>query len=137
MRAELVLHTLTVAPPRGSIRDRIITELLWRRRKREISGQTYLARIIAAGFNIPEGLIKFWTDLYTMEVMQESYMPKVITAKSEALLAIEKETVGKVEEQNRLLDKVNKLSLNKEDMRPLTAQELEEYKRRIRKRYVE
>jgi len=123
-------------PARGSVRDRVITELLWRQRKREISAQTYIARILAAGFGIPEGLIKFWTDLYTMEVMQENYMPKVITAKTEALEEIEKETTHKEEHQASMLEKVSKLTVKPEDMRPATPEEIEEFKRRIRKSYT-
>lgn len=135
MRAELYVRTLPLRgmPVRGSIQDRIACEMLIRERRRSITENVYLARILSAGLNLNEKLFQLWTSILSMEVFQESYQPEVVQEKAYALKLIQDSTTNRTTTQVRMFQKLNKLTARDEDLRPATPEELEAFKRRLRK----
>jgi hypothetical protein len=110
--------------------------MLIRERRRQVQGQVYLGRIMAASLNLPEKLFSLWTTLYSMEVFQSNYSPEVVQDKEDALKAIDQALNKDVVERTSLLTKLEKLTATDEDLRPASEQELEEAKRRLRRRFV-
>lgn len=139
MRAELYVRTLPLRgmPVRGSIQDRIACEMLIRERRRSITESVYSARILSAGLNINEKLFQLWTSILSMEVFQESYQPEVVQEKEHALKLIQDGTTARTTTQVRMFQKLNKLTARDVDMRPATPEELEAFKRRLRKRRLD
>jgi len=123
-------------PDRGSIQDRIACEMIIRDRRRQVQGQMYLGRIMAASLNLPEKLFSTWTTLYSMEVFQSNYSPEVVRDKEEALKVISDIVDKKEEEHTSMLNKLDKLTVREDDLRPATAEDIERAKRRLRQRYV-
>lgn len=124
-------------PPRGSIQDLLAQEMLLRERRKTVSQQSYLGRIIAAGMQLPEATFRLWTSLFEMEIFQENYSPSTVEAKSAALQtllsSIDQQQHGRV----RMFDKLNKLNMSEEDLRPSTAEERERFKRKLRRRHLQ
>jgi hypothetical protein len=100
-------------PPRGSVQDRIACEMLIRERRREVQSQIYLARIQAAGLQIPEKIFRLWTTLYAMEVTHENYA------------------------RERSFQRLEALTADDADLRPLSAAEVEEFRRKLRRRHIQ
>lgn len=123
-------------PERGSLQDRIACEMLARERRRELQGQIYLGRILAASLNLPEKVFSLWTKLYSMEVFQTNYSPDVVEDKVNALTHMEERETKSIIERNDIMKKLDKLTSRPENERPLTEQEVEELKRKLRKRHV-
>ncbi len=138
MRAELFVRTIPTRgmPTRGSIQDRIACEMLIRDRRRTVTEHVYLARITAAGLNLPQEIFQLATSLLSMEVFQESYQPEVVKEKEYALKLIQDNVTQRHEGQVRMFNKLHKLTARESDLRPATADELEAFKRKIRQRYV-
>jgi hypothetical protein len=123
-------------PERGSLQDRVACEMLLRERRRQVQSQTYLGRIMAASVNLPEKLFSLWTTLYSMEVFQSNYSPEVVEDKEEALKAFRDTAHVTVVERTNYLQKLETLTARDEDLRPATPEEIEEAKRRLRRRRV-
>lgn len=123
-------------PSAGSIQDRIACEMMLRERRRSVTEQVYLARILSAGLSIPEKLFQLWTTIVTMEVFQESYQPAVVKEKEDALKLIQENVTHKHEGQVRMLTKLQKLTAREDDLRPATPEEIEVFRRRLRKRHL-
>jgi len=111
--------------------------MLLRERRREVQGQIYLARIQAAGLQIPEKIFRLWTTLYTMEVTHENYAPEAVQEKERALKAFEVRGRDEVVARARSFQRLEALTANDTDMRPLSPEEIETYKRRLRKRHLQ
>lgn len=91
---------------------------------------------MASSLNLPEKLFSLWTTLYSMEVFQSNYSPEVVEDKEEALKAF-RETAGiSVVERNNYLSKLDKLTARDDELRAATPEEVEEAKRRLRRRLV-
>lgn len=123
-------------PPRGSLQDLVVQEMLVRERRKTVSGQVYLGRIIAAGMKLPEPLFQLWTSLYGMEVHQENYTPGTVEAKEYALRTLKEGKDKQIHGRVRMFDKLNRLNMSEDDMRPITAEERERFKRRLRQRHL-
>ena len=123
-------------PSRGSIQDRIACEMMLRERRRSVTEDVYLARIISAGLNIPDKLFQLWTTILTMEVFQESYQPEVVKEKQYALKLIQENVTQRSEGQVRMFQKLHKLTAREDDLRPATPEEVELVKRKLRKRHL-
>lgn len=124
-------------PVRGSIQDRIACEMLIRERRRSITESVYLARILSAGLNLNEKLFQLWTSILSMEVFQESYQPEVVQEKAHALKLMQDGTTNRTTTQVRMFQKLNRLTARDEDLRPATPEELEAFKRRLRKQRLD
>lgn len=120
-------------PPRGSIQDRIACEMLLRDRRRNVTENVYLARILSAGLNLNEKLFQLWTTILTMEVFQESYQPEVVKEKEYALKLIQDNVTQRSEGQVRVFKKLHKLTALDDDLKPATPAEYEAFQRRLRK----
>jgi len=120
-------------PPRGSIQDRIACEMLLRTRRRAVTENVYLARILSAGLNLNEKLFQLWTTILTMEVFQESYQPEVVQEKEYALKLIQENVTQRGEGQVRVFKKLHKLTVLEDDLKPATPAEYEAFQRRLRK----
>ena len=123
-------------PPRGSMQDRITQEMLLRERRRNVSEQVYLGRIIAAGMQMPESLFQLWTSLFAMEVHQENYLPDVAKDKVLALQTLRQNSEQKTKGRIRMFEKLNRLNMSEADMLPITPQERELFLRKLRRRHI-
>lgn len=120
-------------PVRGSIQDRIACEMLLRARRRAVTENVYLARILSAGLNLNEKLFQLWTTILTMEVFQESYQPEVVKEKEYALKLIQDNVTQRGEGQVRVFKQLHKLTVLEDDLKPATPAEYEAFQRRLRK----
>jgi hypothetical protein len=124
------------APPRGSIQDFICCEMLQRERRRQVHGQVYLARIFSSGLHIAPKIFELWTTLYMMEVTHESYSPEVIEDKEKALKTLGENEKVQHDQRVRMFQRLEQLTATVDDGRPVSPEELEEFKRRLRKRHL-
>lgn len=138
MRAELYLNTLAFRgmPKAGSIQDRIACEMVLRQRRRSVVENVYLGRILSATIQLPEKLFQMWTTMLSMEVFQESYQPEVVKEKETALKLIQENVTQRSETQKRMFRKLQKLTATEDSMRPATEAEVEEFRRKIRRQYL-
>ena len=111
--------------------------MLLRERRREVNKHVYLARVFAAGLNIPEKLMQVWSEMLSLEVFHDNYNPTVVDAKTRALRELETQTRGRIEQNQSLMKKLSDLEVRQDsEMRGATQEELEEFKRRIRQRHL-
>ena len=91
---------------------------------------------MAASLNLPEKLFSLWTTLYSMEVFQSNYSPQAVEEKEEALKTLTHNVERQVRERETVMQKLEKLTAREDDLVPATPEQIEEAKRRLRKRYV-
>lgn len=120
-------------PARGSIQDRIACEMLFRERQRALASHTYLGRIFASGLNLPEKLLQFWTTLLALEIGQENYEPNIIKEKEKALMFLEQAKKDQTKDHTSMFHKLQKLTVHDDKPRPATPEDLERFKRHLRK----
>lgn len=120
-------------PPRGSLQDRIVCEMLFRMRRRRMAEVTFIGRILAASTLLPENQYQFLADMLAMEVFQENYTPKTVQFKKNLIQAIDKRKKDQTDETKRSVEAAKRLDIKEEDFRPLTPAELESYRRKFRK----
>jgi hypothetical protein len=123
-------------PARGSIQDRIASEVLIRERRRGVVESVYLAKVISAGLRIPEKLFQLWTHMLSMEVFQESYQPEVVKEKEHALKLIQENVTQKTAANVRMFKKLQSLTVKDADLRKPTPEQVEEFQRKLRRRYL-
>ena len=123
-------------PDRGSLQDRVVSEMLIRERRRQVHGQIYLGRILAASLQLPEKLFSLWTTLYSMEVSHANYTPEVIKDKELALKSLDTTHRKEMAERNKLINRLETLTVTEATDRPATDAEREEAKRRLRHRLI-
>lgn len=123
-------------PARGSIQDRIACEVAIRERRRAITEHVYLARVISSGLNISDRLFQMWTHMLSMEVFQESYQPEVVKEKEYALKLIQENVTQKTEHNTRMFRKLQSLTARDTDLRKPTPEEIEEFQRKLRRRFL-
>jgi len=123
-------------PARGSIQDRIACEVMIRERRRAITEHVYLARVISSGLNISDRLFQMWTHMLSMEVFQESYQPEVVKEKEYALKLIQENVTQKTEHNTRMFRKLQSLTARDPDLRKPTPEEVEEFQRKLRRRFL-
>jgi hypothetical protein len=111
--------------------------MLIRERRREVQSQIYLARIQAAGLQIPEKIFRLWTTLYAMEVTHENYAPEAVQDKERALKALETRDVEERVARERSFQRLEALTADDADLRPLSAAEVEEFRRKLRRRHIQ
>jgi hypothetical protein len=114
----------------------VAQELLMRERRKTVSEQVYLGRIIAVGMHLPETLFQLWTSLFSMEVYQENYSPGTVEAKQFALKTLTDATTANGQGRVAMFEKIHKMTVSDEDMRPITPAEREIYKRKLRRRFL-
>lgn len=124
-------------PLRGSIQDRIACEMLLRDRRQRVSTHAYLGRILAATVQLPEAQYKFLTEMLSFEVFHENYNPQLFETKQRILKDLREAPKQQEQDQQNMLHTLKSLDLSEEDLRPVTPVELEQYKRKIRKRKLE
>jgi hypothetical protein len=110
--------------------------MVLRERRRSVVEQVYLARILSSSLRIPEKLLQLWTTMLSMEVFQESYSPEVVKEKEHALKLIQENVTQRNDAQVRMFKKLHKLTANEHDLRPATPKEIEEFRRKLRRRHL-
>lgn len=123
-------------PTRGSIQDRIAGEMLAREQRRAVHGHVYLGRLLSASMAIPPKLFDMWTTLYTMEVTHESYSPAAIRDKERVLKEISVSKEQDEQHRQTVFSKLDSLTVDDADMRPVTAAEMEAVRRKMRRRHL-
>lgn len=123
-------------PARGSLQDRVICEVLTREKRRHISENVYLGRILAAGMQLPEQVFQLWTALLTMEVSQENYFPGTSEAKKVALRALTEGVKEHSDKRVHMFKKLHKLTVGEDDLRPASPEEKEAFRRKLRRRHL-
>jgi hypothetical protein len=119
-------------PARGSVQDRIACEMIRRDRRRALTEHTYVGRILASSLNLPEKLYQLWTSLLSLEIHQDNYDPMVVKDKESALKVLLDNKKEKEEGNQRMFQRLAKLTADDGDIRPATAEDLERLKRRLR-----
>jgi len=134
----MFMRTLPVrgVPPRGSIQDMVAQEMLVRERRKNVSEQVYLGRIIAAGMQLPEPMFQLWTSLFALEVHQESYTPGTVKEKKLALRTLTKHVEQNTKGRIKMFEKLNRLNMTETDMQPITPAEREIFLRKLRARHL-
>jgi len=131
------LYLSTIAseglPPRGSLQDRIVCEMLHRMRRRRLAEVSFLGRIMASATVLPEGQYRFLVEMLSMEIFQENYTSSNLRFKTNLVKEIRTRRSQSSVDQKRHLDSVRRLEVKEEDLRPLTKAEAENYNRRLRK----
>lgn len=123
-------------PARGSIRDRIASEMLYRERRSKVTGLSYIGRLLSTTLNLPEATFRLWTTLLNLEITQENYSPETVEEKKKAIEILDQ---NKSEDKNknvRVFEKLRKLTVDEDDLRPASPEEIELLKRKLRKRHV-
>jgi len=123
-------------PPRGSIQDRVAREMISREHRRIVRGQVYLGRLLTATAAIPPKLFDLWTTLYTMEVTHETYTRGAQRDKRKLLKDLHEKDRDVVENRTNMFSKLEALTATDDDVRPATPEEMEEIKRRLRRRHL-
>jgi hypothetical protein len=123
-------------PARGSVQDRIAGEMLAREQRRAVHGHVYLGRLLSATMAIPPKLFDMWTTLYTMEVTHESYSPGAIKDKERVLHEITVSKSQSEQQQKSVFSKLDSLTVEDADLRPVTPAELENMRRKMRRRHL-
>lgn len=124
-------------PPRGSAQDLIATEMLLRERNQKIASQLYLARMLQASLGIPEQVFKVWTELFALEVSQQSYSPEMIALQRKALKKFDRQTQQEKRDRRRMFSRLAKLEVEQERSRPASKAEREEFKRKLRRKRLQ
>lgn len=120
-------------PPRGSAQDLIATEMIRRERTAFVAQQEYLARMFQVGLNIPEKIFKVWTDLFSMEVFQDSYSPAMIRMQRQALEAFDRKKQQEARDRRRMFNRLATLEVKSDSLRTATPKEREELKNKLRR----
>lgn len=120
-------------PPRGSLQDRIVCEMLHRMRRRRLAEVSFLGRIMASATVLPEGQYRFLVELLSMEIFQENYTSSNLRFKTNLVKEIRTRRSHGGVDQKRQIDSVRNLEVKEEDLRLLTNAERENYLRRLRK----
>jgi hypothetical protein len=110
--------------------------MLIRERRRQVHNQIYLARILSAGFQLPEKLFSLWTTLYSMEVSHANYTPGVVKDKELALQSMDTSKRKEIAERNNMMGRLEKLAVTESTGRTVTEAEREEAKRRLRRKHL-
>jgi len=124
-------------PARGSIQDRVAREMIAREHRKVVRGQVYLGRLLTAGSAIPPKLFDLWTTLYTMEVTHETYTRAASRDKEKLLKDISARDHNEVESRTSMFSKLDALTATDDQMRPASAEDMEEVKRRFRRRHLQ
>ncbi len=130
----MYLNTLAYAglPPRGSIQDRVACEMLFRMRRRKLGEVAYLGRIMSAATMLPESQYRFLTQLLSLEIFQENYMPSIIDFKHDLINQLHAQRTEDRSSNDRLVKAAQRLEFTESGLRPTTDKELEEYRRKLR-----
>jgi len=107
-----------------------------RERRKTVSENVYLGRILASGMKLPEALFQLWTSLFSMEVYQENYSPGTVEAKQFALKTLANSTQQSTKGRVAMFQRIQQLTASESDLRPVTVAEREIYKRKLRRRFL-
>ncbi len=110
--------------------------MLNREQKRVVHGQVYLGRLLSLTMAIPPKLFDLWTTLYTMEVTHENYSPEAVKDKERALKEIADREAQTTHQRTSVFSKLDALTVSDADMRPVTPEEREALKRKLRRRHL-
>lgn len=124
-------------PLRGSIQDRIACEMLMRDRRQQVDKFAYLGRILSASVQLPEAQYQFLTEMLSFEVFHENYSPQTFETKQKILRELKDAPKRKLNDRKRMFDALKRLEMSDDDLRPVTPVELEQYRRKLRKRKLE
>ncbi len=119
-------------PVAGSIQDRVACEMVTRERHRSITEHSYLGRILASSLNLPEKLFSLWTHMLSLEVSQQNYAPATFEDKRQALQRIDDARTEQKDGRVKMFKKLQKMTVPDADLQPVSAEEVEAARRRIR-----
>lgn len=124
-------------PPRGSVQDRVVCEMLYRSRRSTLMQSVYLGKLLAVGTGIPEKLLSSWTTLLSLEINHDNYKPNIVKQKKDAIdwlvLNEQREHINYVQSTQKL----DKLTVTGDNDRAATPEELAEYKRQMRRKHLQ
>jgi hypothetical protein len=97
-------------PPLGSVEDRILREQIFRERREKVAHLEAMTKIVAQvlGLDAPRVFGSVVRD-YTREVFQETYDAELLRNKITALRKAQEQVKAKKQEDNRMLDRLNKM----------------------------
>ncbi len=124
-------------PAAGSVQDLIAVEMVLRERRRALTEHSYIGRILASSLNLPEKLFQLWTSLLSLEVFQENYTPDAVNSKKATLDRISKVKEERATGNQRMFNRLHKLTAEDADLTPATPEDIERLKRKLRKKRLE
>lgn len=110
--------------------------MLYRERKSTVTGFSYLGRLLSTALNLPEPMFRLWTTLLNLEITQENYSPETVSEKKKAIEILDQNKSDESNNRVQVFNKLRKLTVDEDDLRPATVEEIELLKRKLRKKHV-
>lgn len=97
-------------PPLGSVEDRILREQVFRERREKVAHLEAITKIVAQVFGLDAPRVFGGTVRdYAREVFQETYDADLLRRKIESLRKAQDQIKAKKRDDNRMLDRLNKM----------------------------